>query len=312
MKAITCKRLLAALLLCLLLCPAARADEALTYDGLPEACRALFDAEAYADARFYVDGSFEQDQEYCLENGYGLMTSYPILSLRGNEVRVHLLDISDGAALIAESQTPMRLPDGYALEPPIYDTNGVFANQGWDYAYRETLNIYFCSKTDPCRVVQMAFANHDPDDPAAFLLYACDMQFNPARKLGSQPYDNLIYSFYGEDMSVVYSYQEGEGGHVEFTLPVKISRGLWTFDPASLPEDAMLFLAPAKVETAKHGSGGPLNLRAAADPGGKVLARMENGADIRYLERGDGWAVVLYKGRVGYARAEYIKGSSVY
>lgn len=308
------KKLWIALLLCLLL-PAARAEEApifLTYDELPAEYRAFFDAAEYADAQFYVDAEYDRWQEYYRESGYRQMTHSPILSLRGEAVRVHLFDVSDGVSLIAESQTPMALPAGYALHRPIYHTNGVYADTDWDYDYRETLNIYFYSADDPCWVMQLVFENFDPDDAAAFALSSCGMQFEPARAVGGQPYDSLTYSFYGDGMLVAYSYLEGEGGHVEFTLPLAVSRDLWTYDPAALPKDPLALFAPSRVETARHGNGGRLILRAAPDRGGKVVARLENGAALRYVDLADGWALVLYRDQLGYARAEYIEGSGGY
>ena len=305
-----------ALLVCLLVLPCARAEETkeyMTYDELPSNYRAFFDAAQYADASFYVYPDYDRMQDYYREKGYLQMTRYPVVSLRGDEVRVHLFDISDGVSLLAESQTPMRLPAGYALEGPLYDTNGVFANQGWDYAYRESLNLYFLSGTSPCWVIQLDFENADPDDPTAFSLFSCDMQFNPERRIGKQLYDNLIYHFNGDNMTVSCSYQEGEGGRVSFDLPAQVNRDLWTFDPSALPEDPLLFFRQsARVETGKHGNGGRLILRDAPDRSGKVLSRIDNGAAIRYIDRADGWAVVLYKDQVGYARAESIEGSHLY
>ena len=309
------RKFLITLLLCLLLLPGALADsqDSLAYDALPEEYRAFFDESAYADARFYTYEEYGSWQDYYREKGYLQMTHYPILSLREDEVRVHLFDIADGVSLIAESQSPMRLPAGYVLEQPRYHTNAVFANQDWDYEYQETLNLYFFSKDNPCWVIQLVFENYDPDDPAAFRLLACDMQFDPERKLGSQPYDNLIYSFYGDAMDVVFSYMEGEGGHVDLALPVEINRDLWTYNPAALPEDPLVFLRQSsRVETSRHGNGGRLILREAPDRNARVIARMDSGASIRYLERDDGWAVVLYRGQVGYARAEFIEGSRIY
>ncbi len=68
----------------------------------------------------------------------------------------------------------------------------------------------------------------------------------------------------------------------------------------------------AVVETAKHGTGGYLNLRSKASTGSSRVAKIPNGKTI-YVESMNGtWLKAKYGSKYGYVMAKFIKGTAAY
>lgn len=68
----------------------------------------------------------------------------------------------------------------------------------------------------------------------------------------------------------------------------------------------------AVVETAKHGTGGYLNLRKLADKGSSRVAKIPNGKTV-YVESMSGtWLKAKYGSKTGFVMAKFIKGTAAY
>lgn len=68
----------------------------------------------------------------------------------------------------------------------------------------------------------------------------------------------------------------------------------------------------ATVETAKHGTGGTLNLRQSASSGAQLVTTIPNGATIYVKSLSGEWLAAKYNAYTGYVMAKFIKGTDAY
>ena len=96
-----------------------------------------------------------------------------------------------------------------------------------------------------------------------------------------------------------------------------IGEGQWVFGGYLAPDDERAQTeAPctiqAVVDTRKHGTGGALNLRAAASRRARVVASIPNGATVCVESLTGTWLAARYGAYTGYVMAEFIEGSEAY
>ena len=121
---------------------------------------------------------------------------------------------------------------------------------------------------------------------------------------------NVDGSFGAQTHEAVMAYQTAIGeaatGVATPALQRRLSSdGSVTPPPAVTPEPTPqpVAIGTATVKT----NGGTLALRSAASAGGKVLARLKNGATLTVLDTAGDWVKVLSGSQIGYVSARYVK-----
>lgn len=109
-----------------------------------------------------------------------------------------------------------------------------------------------------------------------------------------------------------YQYILNDQYSLVFAVETSLTEG--DFDLLVMKEQCLLgeplLSLSAKVDTAKHGNGKAVNLR--ARPEGKRIAKISNGTSLQVANRSDAWSLVRYGDLWGFIDARFLTETEAY
>lgn len=285
------------------------------YENLEEWLKPFFPEKCWNNARFLTCIDWEKDAAHNEERHWGTYKHYPVVTVLDGNVQLHLFNVENGQVTkIAETRSDcgMTETNGRKATAPIYHLSDATGEMDGIYRYRETLNLYFSSQSDPwnIQIVLETEVNNDPD--ILWVTHVIYQYSEPKTTLiRGQKYDYVVVTPTEKGLEYSYGYCE-EPISDSFLFPFSGSTKLTEFTFSSFTDDPDKLLTPAKIDTKKHGSGGKVKLRQTPDKKGKVITEIPNAAVVNCTDIGNGWCFVHYQKFFGYIMAQYIEGTDAY